>query len=641
MNKLFWQSVKLAPVLFAASLFAAGEASAQTISAEKETVNNTLEQINNYQKSGADDLSQVTNVNQLRDVSPTDWAYEALRSLVDRYGCISGFPNQTYRGNQPLSRYEFAAGLNSCLNQIERLIAANAAGPDEAELETITRLTQEFEAELATIGGRVDELESRTAVLEDSQFSTTTKLKGEAIFSLNDAFGGGINSVAQGENILLGVAGLQEESDIDDEFIEANIGDLSGDGDFNDDDIALNFIATQNGGDADFNGDGVVNDEDIDAFEDESELDDETTFSSRVRLNFDSSFFGKDRLRARLEAGNITDYGDVTGTDSARLGYDSNNDFDVELTDLHYRFPFGESIVAWVGPQGLDLDDIFAVTNPMLESSGTGALSRFSRRNPLLFRGTEGAGAGINLDLIPDKVGINFGYLTDDAFDSEGGDAAGTPTEGLFGGSFSAGGQLEFTPFEALELSATYVRNYQTAGTIDDEGDIDGLPNFSGSTVNGNAVGPFGNLASTADKIGVGANLNVGEKIVLAGFGGYAKVSGLLPGEDNNPNGDVWTWGANLSFLDLLKEGSQLSLAGGMVPKFISDLADEDNQAALAAGVDINEDPDTSYLVEALYKFPLNDNILITPGAYVIFNPNHIDTNDTVVVGTLRTTFSF
>ena len=133
-------------------------------------------------------LGQVTNVNQLRDVAPTDWAYEALRSLVDRYGCISGFPNQTYRGNQPLSRYEFAAGLNSCLNQIERLIASGAA-ESSPDVETITRLTQEFEAELATLGGRLDEAESRTAALEDSAFSATSKLVGEAAFTIADAFG--------------------------------------------------------------------------------------------------------------------------------------------------------------------------------------------------------------------------------------------------------------------------------------------------------------------------------------------------------------------------------------------------------------------------------------------------------------------
>jgi hypothetical protein len=140
--------------------------------------------LSNYQ----DDLGQVTNVNQLRDVAPTDWAYEALRSLVDRYGCIAGFPNQTYRGSQPLSRYEFAAGLNSCLNQIERLIASSGKVTNE-DLATLNRLTQEFESELATLGGRVDELESRTAIIEDNSFSTTTKLNGEIYSYVLGTFG--------------------------------------------------------------------------------------------------------------------------------------------------------------------------------------------------------------------------------------------------------------------------------------------------------------------------------------------------------------------------------------------------------------------------------------------------------------------
>lgn len=134
-----------------------------------------------------DTMSQVTNVNQLRDVSPADWAYEALRSLVDRYGCIVGYPDQTYKGNNSLSRYEFAAGLNACLNQIERLIASSEAVLRE-DIETINRLIQEFEAELATLSGRVDSLEGRVAFLEDHQFSTTTKLVGEVAFTLADAF---------------------------------------------------------------------------------------------------------------------------------------------------------------------------------------------------------------------------------------------------------------------------------------------------------------------------------------------------------------------------------------------------------------------------------------------------------------------
>ena len=202
---MFNCSGKVTPLIYAALITAVYSNSAQA-QIKPET---TLDQIDRYaQENQENSINQVTNVNQLRDVSPTDWAYEALRSLVDRYGCISGFPNQTYRGSQPLTRYEFAAGLNSCLNQIERLIASQGSVGQE-DIEAINRLSQEFAAELATLGGRVDELESRTAVLEDNQFSTTTKLAGEAIF--------GIAGVAAGSNQDLAVVG--GDDDIDSEVV--------------------------------------------------------------------------------------------------------------------------------------------------------------------------------------------------------------------------------------------------------------------------------------------------------------------------------------------------------------------------------------------------------------------------------------
>ncbi|HEY9651535.1 MAG TPA: iron uptake porin [Coleofasciculaceae cyanobacterium] len=150
-----------------------------------------LDQINRYNREGLNNTNaqgQVTNVSQLRDVSPGDWAYEALRSLVERYGCIAGYPDGTYRGNRALSRYEFAAGLNACLNQIERLIAGQGGAVSREDFETLQRLVQEFQAELTTLGTRVDNLEGRVAFLEDHQFSTTTKLSGEAIFALTDEF---------------------------------------------------------------------------------------------------------------------------------------------------------------------------------------------------------------------------------------------------------------------------------------------------------------------------------------------------------------------------------------------------------------------------------------------------------------------
>ena len=134
-------------------------------------------------------MGQVTSVSELRDVQPTDWAYEALKSLVERYGCIVGYPDRTFRGDRPLSRWEFAAGLNACMNVMERLIQENVA-VIRADIDKLQRLAREFEAELAALGARVDNLETRTSYLEDNQFSTTTKLNGEVIFSISGATGG-------------------------------------------------------------------------------------------------------------------------------------------------------------------------------------------------------------------------------------------------------------------------------------------------------------------------------------------------------------------------------------------------------------------------------------------------------------------
>ena len=168
----------ISPIILAASVLTANPLQAQETQLQLESpVVEAEDDISN--------LGQVTNVNQLRDVSPGDWAYEALRNLVETYGCIAGYPDGTYRGNRAMTRYEFAAGLNACLQQIERLIAASTADfISKEDLEILQRLMGEFEAELATLGTRVDNLEGRVAFLEDNQFSTTTKLVGEVIFGL-------------------------------------------------------------------------------------------------------------------------------------------------------------------------------------------------------------------------------------------------------------------------------------------------------------------------------------------------------------------------------------------------------------------------------------------------------------------------
>ncbi|MBF2050567.1 MAG: S-layer homology domain-containing protein [Elainella sp. C42_A2020_010] len=90
-------------------------------------------------------MHQVTEVTQLSDVNPTDWAFQALQSLVERYGCIVGYPDGTFRGERALSRYEFAAGLNACLERLSELLAATTADlVQQSDLETLQKLQEEF-----------------------------------------------------------------------------------------------------------------------------------------------------------------------------------------------------------------------------------------------------------------------------------------------------------------------------------------------------------------------------------------------------------------------------------------------------------------------------------------------------------------
>jgi hypothetical protein len=419
---------------------------------------------------------------------------------------------------------------------------ANSEAVLREDIEALKRLMKEFEAELAALGTRVDNLEGRVAFLEDHQFSTTTKLKGEVIFNFA-ALGGG-------------------------------------------DDKATYLGPEGNEG-----------------------IDEQATFSDRVRLNFETSFTGKDLLRTRLQAANVPRLDDATGVPAARLAFDENNGNDIELDDLFYRTPFGDKVTFWVGASGLDLDDVFNTFNPYLESSGTGSISRFGRYNPLVYRGPSGAGAAVKY-AFSDKFNITATYLADDG-DSGNPDAG----NGIFNGNFSTGVQLAASPNDNLDIGLTYLHTYQKAGDVN-------IGQF-GSQISGD---PFADLSSaTSERVGLQLSWNIAKKFNFTAWGGYASASA----KDFDGSADIWTWMTNFNFLDLGKEGAVLSLSTGMTP--------------WTSGTDDNafEDEDSSYVIQAQYKYPITDNILLTPGAYVILNPNNNNDNDAVFVGVMRTTFKF
>jgi hypothetical protein len=136
-------------------------------------------------------------------VNPSDWQYKALQNIATKYDCNANL------NNKRVSRIQFARGLNACLEIVEPLLAQQptpAAPPapapptvSQADLEVLKRLTQEYRAQLTEIDGRLVASEKKVASLQANQFSTTTKLKGEAVFNATGLISGGDRS-----NVIFG-----------------------------------------------------------------------------------------------------------------------------------------------------------------------------------------------------------------------------------------------------------------------------------------------------------------------------------------------------------------------------------------------------------------------------------------------------
>jgi hypothetical protein len=328
----------------------------------------------------------------------------------------------------------------------------------------------------------------------------------------------------------------------------------------------------------------------------------------RVRLNLLTSFTGRDLLKTRLETRNVAEYqkATATGTNMARLDFGGERGNSFTLDQAWYRFPAGRAIVTF-GPKGLSLDDIVDVVTPF-NSSGSASISRFGQRNPAVFRGPEGAGLGINYALSK-SFRAQIAYLASD------GDAPNPQDgRGVFTGSYSAIGQLAFSLGSNLDVSLAYTHKYFRSGDI-------GVTSGTGSSL---ANIPFGQAATSSDNFGVQVNFKPSRRFNLGGWFGYTRAQQERGGDDK---ATILNGAITLAFPDLGRRGNLLGFVVGVPPKVTSSDAAEDDK--------------TSLHIEGFYRLQVNDFISITPGVFVITNPEHNDNNDTIWVGVLRTTFSF
>jgi hypothetical protein len=532
-------------------------------------------------------MEQVTSISQLTDVKPTDWAFQALQSLVDRYGCIVGYPDKTFRGDRSLSRYEFAAGLNACLNRVRELIGTSTNSlARRQDLDTLKRLVDEFSRELAVLRGRVDELDRQVGLLEERQFSTTTKLNGELIVYAADAFG----KVA---------------------------------GDVN------NF-----------------------------------TRSYRLRLNFDTSFNGRDRFRTRLQASNLNllSAGDPNITNFSGGGFgapqrlastfpnafsdetrllpsfasaDKNNSA-VRIEFLGYDLPLGDRLTVHVHAGQTDPSYFGADPISPFTDSATGAISYFANSNPVYASVANQAGFGLDYRL-SDWLAIAAGYA------GQGRDVIGASnrpdsSSGIFRGGYSAFGQIT-AYLGNLTAGFLYLNTYAPQG---------GLELLSGSNAAKISTGGFSSPTDdrvSSNRYGFIANYRINDGFQVGGWVGFINAQVLGRDASGLPTGNrgdvkVWNYAVTLSFPDLLIQGNQAGFVFGMQPR-VTDTSNARVAAAIGLPNGERRDRDVGFHIEAFYRIQLNDNISITPGIFWLTAPNHDARNPDAFIGVLRTSFTF
>ena len=90
--------------------------------------------------------------NPFSDVSPDDWAYQAVSDLSDQ-GIVEGYPDGTFKGERNMTRYELAQVIARLMAREDQLNAEQKA--------TLDKLAGEYADELANLGVRVSNLEKK------------------------------------------------------------------------------------------------------------------------------------------------------------------------------------------------------------------------------------------------------------------------------------------------------------------------------------------------------------------------------------------------------------------------------------------------------------------------------------------------
>ncbi|MEI6359724.1 MAG: iron uptake porin [Synechococcus sp. ELA619] len=514
----------------------------------------------------------MTSVAQFSDVQPTDWAYQALSNLVERYGCVAGYPNGTFKGKQAMTRFEAAALLNACLDRVTEVT------------DELRRLQKEFAKELAILKGRVDKLEAKVGKLEATQFSTTTKLQGETTWALG------------GVGFGIGNAGTNASNSTN----STNLNNARYGGTTFNYDLRLNLSTSFTGKDL---------------------------LYTRLRAgNFLGSAFAGNPYKVLTL--------DKASPGSSTSGGTSLNDV-FYLDRLYYRFPAGKELTFMVGPkmrntEALAITPFYYGDVALLDNFTVwGAPGAYNKA-------TGGGAAVIwkqNVKKGQPFFGASVSVIAPNAFSADtntGNTASGvalsnTASGGIFNNG-SATNLLIQTGYQADQWKATFAWRYGSCGQqVNRQGSTAGVAGeacpgvttgWNGTNVDSNnfALG----LAWTPKKNGtIVPSVSAGWGYSAYNQTGISAPATTLTSGDQLVIGNIGatqSWTVALQWKDAFVKGNSAGMAVGQ-PSFVTSL--RNGQTA----------QDGNYAWEWWYKFQVTDNISVTPALFYLSNPSSAGVN--------------
>jgi Carbohydrate-selective porin, OprB family len=572
MTKFLSKSL-LSPLLIAIAVWVAGGTLA--IANESKTVPNSL----TVSKSTEASAEEIENTTQANEIKSGDWAYQTLQALGNKYSC-----GNTPTDGKTLSREEFATSLNGCVQSIEQLVARRkvrklkkrryspapaVVTPPPVEPEVVPPAPEPTPvAPPAPVEPEVSQQDLDRLKQLVQSFSTELQAVDSRVRELDAK-----------------VTKVKDQS-------FSTTTKLVGEAIF-----AINGLA---GG--------------------PSTASRNTIFADRVRLNFRSSFTGKDLLLVRLQSRNANSFaGTPSGTNMTRFGFEGSEENATYVSRLQYQLPLSATSKVFIETVGNEFNDNYYNFNPEHQAAGTGAVTRFGRFNPVYRLGNEGAGIGVDTKFSP-NLGLVLSYAVPRVPQTGVNPTPETvnnpsANNGLFNGSNVIFSQLTLKPSDDVSLGLIYARTYTTNGTV-----------LSGNTGSAFANNPFNGAPTSGNHYSVLGSVNLSKTLVLSAWGGLTQANREAAG---GGSADIWNYAATLAVKDFGSPGSTLGFVVGMQPKVTSN----------STGTRV--DRDTSLHLETFYKYKVSDNLYITPGLLLLTNPEHNAGNPTEYLGTVRTTFVF